>query len=636
VIQEVSPDRGTITYQRDARGLVTQRVDARGVTLNYAYDDAGRILSEQNPAQASDNIGYVYDQPAAGSYPIGRLTTVSDVSGQLQRFYDQKGYLWQESRQTGAAPTLNVAFTHDLAGNLTGMGLPSGRQIAWSRDAMGRVTQISLQGGTGFPTSVNVANPVATYPYGRPASLTFGNGLVATYGVDTDYHVTSVNLAPASGPALINRTLAWTGEELNSITDAVTPANSETFTYTPSHRLATANGAYGSLAWTYDAVGNRATQVVASATQTYAYPPTSNQLASITQTGATTRSFGYDASGNRSSDTVGPTVLNAQYDGHGHLMTFQTGSTTDGTYAYDGFSRLVQRVVSSGGPAGTTQFLYDEAGHIVVETDAAGNSLREYIWLDDMPVAIIRQVNTASPVLYYVHADHLDRPIMVTDGAGAIAWQAVWTPFGAPQAITGSLTYDARFPGQWFQIENGLNYNWNRHYDPSTGRYVQVDPARLAALLVDGPSRYDYARQSPLVWVDPNGRTTVGAMTGARWGFGIGAAAGAETGPGAAAAAALGAGIGAAIGDWLTGPDDPYSVFNRPPGFWPGDSGAAEWGRRNGCGPREGRRRFHKGVKQQDRLSRPGDDYSVNPETGEVADPSGEHIGNLGDADNER
>ena len=32
------------------------------------------------------------------------------------------------------------------------------------------------------------------------------------------------------------------------------------------------------------------------------------------------------------------------------------------------------------------------------------------------------------------------------------------------------------------------------------------------------------------------------------------------------------------------------------PGFWQGDKGAEEWGRRNGIGAAEGRRRFH-GIK---------------------------------------
>src|SRR5688572_18567159 len=76
--------------------------------------------------------------------------------------------------------------------------------------------------------------------------------------------------------------------------------------------------------------------------------------------------------------------------------------------------------------------------------------------------------------------------------------QAKWLPFGAPHSITGSASLDARFPGQWFQIESGLHYNWHRHYDPSIGRYTQPDPLRF----VDGPSVYAYAKGSPQVNVD--------------------------------------------------------------------------------------------------------------------------------------
>jgi RHS repeat-associated protein len=563
VIQEVSPDRGATTYWRDGRGLVTYKTDARGVSFAYFYDAAWRLTGKQNYANANDNVWYVWDEPASGSQAIGHITTVYDASGMLGRFYDAEGNVWQESRQTGSAPWLSIGFGHDGAGYLEEMFLPSGRHVVWNRDAMGRVTQVALQGGAGFPNWVDVVNPIAYNPYGRPSSLTFGNGLVETYGVDTDYHITSVKLAPASGSALINRTLSWTGEELNSIADAVTPADSETFTYTNSHRLASATGAYGSLSWTYDAVGNRTSQVVGSATQTYAYPTTSNMLSSITQSGVSTRNFTYDAAGDRITDVAGSSSLGETYDGHGQLASFVNGSSTNGTYAYDGFGRLTQRVVSNVSPAGTTQYLYDPQGHLILETDQNGNSLREYIWLDDMPVAIIDQVNTANPVLYYVHADHLDRPIMVTDANGASVWNAIWTPFGAPDSITGSLTYNARFPGQWFQIESGLNWNWHRHYDPSTGRYLQPDPLGLATLLSDGPSAYGYVRQSPLAWKDPTGQTAAGALAGAQWGAGVAGGLGIETGPGDIPFALLGAAAGAAIGDWWTGPDDPYTVLSK-------------------------------------------------------------------------
>jgi len=125
--------------------------------------------------------------------------------------------------------------------------------------------------------------------------------------------------APTGGAALVSRRLSWTGETLDSISDSVTPANSETFTYTQSHRLASASGAYGSLSWTYDSDGNRASQTIGGAVQAYAYPSNSNMLASITQSGAATRSFTYDAAGNRASDATGLTTDNEGYDGGDRL-----------------------------------------------------------------------------------------------------------------------------------------------------------------------------------------------------------------------------------------------------------------------------------------------------------------------------
>ena len=52
------------------------------------------------------------------------------------------------------------------------------------------------------------------------------------------------------------------------------------------------------------------------------------------------------------------------------------------------------------------------------------------------------------------------------DAATAAAWQATWLPFDSADAITGTAALDARFPGQWFQIETGLHYNWHRDYAP--------------------------------------------------------------------------------------------------------------------------------------------------------------------------
>ena len=74
-------------------------------------------------------------------------------------------------------------------------------------------------------------------------------------------------------------------------------------------------------------------------------------------------------------------------------------------------------------------------------------------------------------------------------------------PFGNVVTITSPTVMTARFPGQWFQIEDGLSYNWHRNYDPTLGRYSQADPLGF----VDGPGVYSYANSSPVMKVDPRG-----------------------------------------------------------------------------------------------------------------------------------
>ncbi len=233
-------------------------------------------------------------------------------------------------------------------------------------------------------------------------------------------------------------------------------------------------------------------------------------------------------------------------------------------------------------------------GNVIAETAGGGatgstGTVREYIWLYeteiaptmasraelDRPLAVVNAVNTVSPATWYVHVDHLNRPKKMTDGAKASVWDAVWQPWGAPYTITGSATLDARFPGQWFQLEAGLNYNWYRHYDPTLGRYTQPDPLGF----VDGPSVYAYARSAPHRWVDPEGRSAM-----------VWPAAEAGTAACGPICGVVAAGAVVVLGDWCANKirewssSPPANDDECPPGFCckkPGHQGesADSWGR---------------------------------------------------------
>jgi RHS repeat-associated protein len=114
---------------------------------------------------------------------------------------------------------------------------------------------------------------------------------------------------------------------------------------------------------------------------------------------------------------------------------------------------------------------------------------------------------TAQAALYFIHPDHLNTPRVITNAAQQVVWR--WDnddPFGANMANEnpsglGSFTCNLRFPGQYFDKESNLHYNYFRDYSPEIGRYVEADPIGLRG----GVNTYAYVDNDPLQWADPLG-----------------------------------------------------------------------------------------------------------------------------------
>ncbi|MCP4489669.1 MAG: RHS repeat-associated core domain-containing protein, partial [Gammaproteobacteria bacterium] len=83
--------------------------------------------------------------------------------------------------------------------------------------------------------------------------------------------------------------------------------------------------------------------------------------------------------------------------------------------------------------------------------------------------------------------------------AGQVVWEWDSEAFGneAPMSYDGTEV-NLRFPGQVYDVETGLYYNYFRYYDSSTGRYVQSDPIGLEG----GINTYAYVEGNPVRFVD--------------------------------------------------------------------------------------------------------------------------------------
>jgi RHS repeat-associated protein len=159
----------------------------------------------------------------------------------------------------------------------------------------------------------------------------------------------------------------------------------------------------------------------------------------------------------------------------------------------------------------------------------------------------------AEGTLYHLDPDHLGTPRLATDGQGVAVWR--WEggePFGAqapdedPGRTGVRFVLNLRFPGQYYDAETQLHYNYFRDYDPATGRYVQSDPIGLAG----GINTYGYVGGNPINVADPNGLWAQFAIGGVVGGIAGAIATGNTVGWSwnNAQAIAIGAGVGAVTG----------------------------------------------------------------------------------------
>lgn len=132
--------------------------------------------------------------------------------------------------------------------------------------------------------------------------------------------------------------------------------------------------------------------------------------------------------------------------------------------------------------------------------------------MGNIPIANVDTTGGTSTITY-VTADQLGTPRAIADGSGNTIWQRAYqgNPWNEVAPTSNGYVYNLGFPGQYFDVETGLNYNGFRDYDSGSGREIQSDPKGLFGGQI---STYAYGNNSPLMNIDPLGLESPRAACG--------------------------------------------------------------------------------------------------------------------------
>ena len=490
LLEEQSPDRGVTIFQYDEMGNVASKTDARGIASSYTYDLLGRIKSISY-LDVSENVTYTYDACSNG---IGHICSVTNASGETDYAYDYFGDITQVIRNDGIT-TNTTGFIYDSAGRVIYIIYPgSSRVNRIIRLPNGKISSVFSFHGS----AQNIVDNRTYRADGQLLSQQFGNGISESRTYYDTGNVETINSGPLS--------LDYTYDDVGNIQTATDPSSAASYSYDELYRLTEENSDIFSLTFGYDASGNRRDRNddLNSKYLTYRYTQYTNRLKSINNGSV----FGYDDSGNMISYTTPGKSWSAEYNQSGRLKRIYVSGELKAEYNYNAFGQRTRKVVYSSGQLDSAiNYFYDLNGNLISEINDQGVPIKEYAWVEDIPIAMFDYSTNSAGEIYYVHADNIGTPRTITNNSGVEVWRWNKSAFGRiapeedPDGDGQVINNNLRLPGQYYDSETSLFYNYYRYYDPETGRYITSDPIGLEG----GINTYAYAFNNPLKYTDPLG-----------------------------------------------------------------------------------------------------------------------------------
>lgn len=563
----VDPSAGTVLTQYDPyNNIVTWKDSKLTNPIIYNYDILDRKIKVIEPEGVTS---WTYDTRPNG---LGLLSEVSSVNSNEKYFYDSFGKVTQVIKLVSGVEYKN-SYLYDSYGRKIKDEYSTGLTLLTEYNKYGSPCLI-YKGG--FQPSV-IWQSSASDGYGRLTKSKLGNQLTREEVYDENRDLLlSQNLKNLQTSYSIKFEYSWSNignlnyrrkiENGTTLTESFIYDNLSRLT---SCSLSTSNGSKVTQTIGYDNFGNINNKVLNEGVilengmygenGNSPYALTSAEI-DINQWPQSPQSVTYNSYNKVTSILEGDNQLNLLY-GYDHQRVSQELKKNN----------VVIRKKSFIG-----------SGIEVIEYPQVGKSERIHYLFDGsgslFAAYIINESNVGK--MYYIFADHLGSPAVISDAEGNFIQQLSYDAWGNRrdpltwESLSSNTTLPEPLIDRGFTFHEHLypftliNMN-GRVYDPLVGRFLSPDPFVQDISNSQSHNRYSYCFNNPFKYTDPDGQwvhVVIGAVVGGiinlgvkayqgkinSWGdgfaaFGIGAVAGAvgaATG-GAAFAAAGGAAGGA-------------------------------------------------------------------------------------------
>ncbi|MFE6127835.1 putative T7SS-secreted protein [Streptomyces sp. NPDC056437] len=533
------PDGCRYTFDHDAELRLTRVTNPQGLTWSYAYDDAGRVIAEtdfdgRTLGYGLDPLGQVarrttptgetihYERDIGGRVtrkvaggrttgytyaPGGGLLHASGPDGELSYQYDRSGRV-----KTELADGRVTTHAYDALGRRTRRVTPSGQVTTYSYDAAGNLVR-QTSGGHEVDFDRDAT--------GRELTRQFGEMLTFTTEWDAAGRVAGQETSSA-GRSLNRRTYNYRADGLlTGIDDEL--SGPRRFDLDPAGRVTAVHADGWSETYAYDEAGNQtAASWPASMPGQEAMGPRTYAGTRITRAGDVR--YEHDAAGRivlrqKTRLSRKPDTWRYTWDAEDRLTAVTTPDGTRWRYLYDPLGRrTAKQRLARDGVTVVEQVSFTWDGSTLCEQTTTSADLAHPVVLTwdhsgMRPLAQTERITGADPSqeevdrrFFAIVTDLVGTPTELVDESGDIAWHTRTTLWGTTTWSRTSTAYTPlRFPGQYFDPETGLHYNYFRHYDPETARYLTPDPLGLAP----APNPVAYVN-NPHTAADPLGLAPVG------------------------------------------------------------------------------------------------------------------------------